>query len=241
MKIKYKILCVLIFFAAGPSMAQTCGFGCLGLSGAFGGYAIQSYETEGLNNYLNTRPGFDGSDMKFGDAKGFRIGGNIVRAKFDGYFLTLKGFYQFLSEEKEAQSASVRNVTDTYSLEACYWGIAVDVGIPANDFIDIKLMDGGVSLLQTDFEERQTSQNSEISYTKYENDGSDLGYFIGSGLIVHLVSDYVTLEGTAYYSVMNVSNLIDDSGNKLLEEGSADAISKGGFSFIVQLNIGFPL
>ncbi|MFA8343273.1 MAG: hypothetical protein ACEPO8_09930 [Rhodothermaceae bacterium] len=238
MKIKLKSLFVLIILFAGSLFAQTCGFGCLGLSGAFGGYTYQSYETEGLNLYAKNTLGLNDS---FGNAKGFRAGGNIVRAKFDGYFFTIKGFYQFSSEEKEVISASLQDVRNTYELKANYWGVGLDIGIPVLDFMDFKILDGGITFQQTDYEERQISGTGEIAYKKYENEDSDIGYYVGSGLIFHLVQDYVSLEGSAYYNMMSVSNLIDESGNKLLNEDSPDLISKGGLSLIVQLNIGFPL
>jgi len=238
MKTKLKPIIVLIIIFTGSLFAQTCGFGCLGLSGVFGGYTYQSYETDGLNLYAKNNLGLKDS---FGKGKGFRVGGNIVRAKFDNYFVTVKGFYQFLKEEKYVQNIRVQAVKNTYQLKANYWGVGLDMGIPLCDIIDLKILDTGVTFNQTDFEIRQISANGEIAYNKFENEGSDIGYYVGIGLIFHLVQDYVSLEGTTYFNIMKVSNLEDDSGNKLLSKNSPDLISKGGFSFIVQLNIGFPL
>lgn len=235
------ILFLFLILISSSSFGQTCGFGCLGLSGAFGGYTHQTYEADGLNNYLSNKLGSKGSDMKFSEAKGFRAGGNIVRAKFEGYFFTAKGFYQFLSESKELINVVSSNIKETYEFKANYWGVGIDLGVPIFSFLDLKLIDGGVTFLQADYEEKQFTQDDETSYTKFENDGSEIGYYFGSGLIIHLMEDYVSLEGTAFYSMMKISNMIDDSGNKLLAENSADLLSKGGFSFTVQLNIGFPL
>ena len=238
---KLKVIILMIFITGVSVSAQTCGFGCLGLSGTFGGYTFQNYETEGLNNYLINKLGPQTGEFEFSGGKGFRVGGNIVRAKFDNYFFTVKGYYQFLSEQKENKNLSLGDVKESYELKANHWGVGVDFGIPVCDFIDLKIIDGGVTFQQTDYEEKEFNQDDEVSLKKYENDESDIGYYVGSGFIVHLLKDYVSIEGTAFYSFMKISNLIDDDGKKLLEENSADVLNKGGFALVVQLNVGFSL
>ena len=50
--IKY-FLIVLTILPFSHVLSQSCGFGCLGLSGVYSGYSIQKYEADGLNNYFN--------------------------------------------------------------------------------------------------------------------------------------------------------------------------------------------
>lgn len=238
---KIKTLLSILAVLTGISFAQTCGFGCLGLSGAYGGYTMQSYKAEGLNNYLIDKLGEKGNDLEFSSGTGFRIGGNIVRAQFDDYFFTVKGFYQFLNEENKLINDTFNDFRNTYTFKVNYWGLGVDVGVPICGFLDLKILDAGITFIQADFEEKEFSGNIETSYTKYENEDSELGYYFGSGVIIYLVPDYISFEGTAYYSVLKIKNMINDSGKKLLQENSSDLLSEGGFSFTMQLNISFPI
>ncbi|MFH1198462.1 MAG: hypothetical protein V1720_22355, partial [bacterium] len=123
-----KIVClfVVLNIMTGNMLAQTCGFGCLGLSGFYGGYSYQQFNADGLNQYLNSTlldiVNDDVEQIEFKEGRGFRFGANIFRAKFDDYFITAKGFFQFLKEEKTRSGNLNSNLQKKLELQMNYWG-----------------------------------------------------------------------------------------------------------------------
>lgn len=73
-KIYYLFLFFMLFNNYSKINAQSFGFGCLGLSGIYGGYTLQEFNAEGLNKSLNL---YNSSNSKidFKKSEGFRIGG----------------------------------------------------------------------------------------------------------------------------------------------------------------------
>ena len=81
---------------------QTFGFGCLGFVGGYGGYSYQNYKPGTLNDYIDHfnllyNDSLSAPLGKFGKADGYRFGLNFFRAKFKGFIITAKGFYQNLT------------------------------------------------------------------------------------------------------------------------------------------------
>lgn len=227
-------------------LSQSFGFGCLGLSGVFGGYSIHRFEASGLNEsiaFRNENLGITESDVEFGEASGLRIGANIFRAKFSNYFLTVKGFYQFLREQHSSihQISSVR-YDDEYLLELNHWGVALDIGIPLLGFLDLKVVEGGVVFYNAAFTIESNIDGQNNSEIKYVNTDSEMGYYVGTGLIIHVIPDYISLEGTAIYNFVQIASL-DDGGGNIIPYNSVNAnfIESGKLAAAVQLNIGFPL
>lgn len=240
------IFSIVLSFAV-ETNAQNFGFGCLGLSGIYGGYSIQQYDAAGLNqsieNYFQNL-GIANPEMDFNEGQGFRVGGNIFRAKFANFFLTLKGFYQFLSEEQKTSGQTDTGVlSSTCTLELNHWGVGVDVGFPLlQGFIDLKLAEGGVLFYSTKFKIESSLDNVANPDVKYKESDTNMGYYVGTGLIIHLIPNYVSLEGTAMYNFMKVENLSGDDGS--IFPGSAvdkNFVEAGKLAAAVQLNIGFPL
>ena len=105
-KISVCLLFVFVIINCNLS-AQTFGFGCLGFVGGYGGYSYQKYQPGALNDYIdNINYTYEDSLSsrldKFGKADGYRLGLNFFRAKYKGFIITAKGFYQNLSEEHNA-------------------------------------------------------------------------------------------------------------------------------------------
>ncbi len=247
MKINFKIFSFILFLLLASHVnAQSCGFGCLGLSGAFAGYTMQEFKADGLNKQFSlwaTENGYTGKPIEFKRMEGIRIGANIFRADFDNYFLTAKGFYQFLKEEKELPVEQNNNGNRLNSeLEMNYWGVGLDFGIPVFSFLNWKIVEGGVTFYNTDLKNSVTdSENNKIEY-KYSNSDVNVGYYVSTGLIIHLVKNYVSLEGSAVYNFVTVDNLQDDDGIDFVSsQVNKNLIAEGGLSATVQLNIGVPL
>ena len=52
---------------------------------------------------------------------------------------------------------------------------------------------------------------------KYDSDPGVLGYSVGTGIIISLVKDYVSLEGLAGYTYLKIDNLKKDNNAYFLE------------------------
>jgi hypothetical protein len=182
----------------------------------------------------------------FGKATGYRVGVNVFRAKFNGYFVTAKGFYQQLLEDHSARVYQTAIGIDyEYDLKIKSWGVGADIGIPITDFLSWKILDGSILLNNARFTETINSSQG-TSVKKYNNDETEIGYSIGTGFIFEIVKDYISLEGAASYSQLTIDKMKADDGSGYLdfndETGTADKfINSGGFNAILQLNIGFPL
>lgn len=221
--------------------AQSCGFGCLGLSGVYGGYSFQNYDAAGLNRFLSEQTGETGQ-AEFGSGEGIRVGSNIFRADFDDYFFTVKGYYQFLKEENQVASAS-NSIRDEYKLSLNHWGFGVDFGIPLFSLFEWKIIEGSVAIYKTEFKHRQFENNILVIDNKYTADKSDVGYYLGTGLIINLVKNYVSIEGTAGYNNFGVSSFkLDSDPDVVIKNNSGEDLIKGGkIQGTIQLNVGFPL
>jgi len=243
---KTKVFLICLFGFSFLSYAQTCGFGCLGLSGFYGGYTQQKYNAKGLNDFLNMKLSTtfrSNATLNFENGKGLRVGGNIFRAKFDDYFFTAKAYYQFMSETQEVNlSNGGSTILAKYELKNNHWGIGLDFGIPVFSFLDFKVFEAGLNFYLAEFTEKLESGINEISSENYSNQKVDVGYYFGSGLILHLVKDYISVEATAVYSVFKINAFENESGSSSIKDSNGkDLLTNKGFSAVVQLNLGFPL
>jgi hypothetical protein len=238
---------VFILFFNGQLLSQTFGFGCLGLSGFFAGYSQQQFDGQHLNSSLNLISSgnpllnMNEQPVKFQKVSGYRIGANFFRADFESVFITAKGYYQFLKEKHSvADNTTLSQPRDDYELNLNHWGLGVDFGVPFFWIFDLKLVEANVVFYNADLS-RETYNNYELqSEIRLSNSTNKVGYFIGSGLIMHLVRDYISLEGTAGFNFVEFENFSD--GTVILPlDSSKKAIQKNGFSATLQLNIGFPL
>ena len=81
---------------------------------------------------------------------------------------------------------------------------------------------------------------------KYKTKSTNLGYSVGTGFIIDLIEDYISIEGLAAYTQISVDDLQMDDGTLLAEDETTaqpmtNFVSVGGFNAVVQLNVGFPL
>ncbi len=234
-KIKIAIFIIIIFSFYQTSKAQTCGFGCLGLSGFFAGYSVQNNEFDVFDQQLKDK------NINFDDLSGFRFGANLFRAKFDQYFLSVKGYYQISGQKKIIQNNINGALSeDKFELDLNHWGIGLDFGIPLFNFLDIKIIEGGLNFYSSSYINKQTLSGIEISESKYTGSSTDLGYYLGTGFIFHLIKNYASLEGMVYYNKIKIGSMLNNSGEYLFGKKSG-LIDSGGFAATIQLNIGVPL
>ncbi len=240
---KLVVLSIFVFIGIfSTAQAQTFGFGCLGLSGVFGGYGYQYYKADGLNNYIVSQfpddPAIDKKNFKRGE--GFILGANILQVKFSSLFFGLKGFYQFSQETKTLLNTNTSGF-NSYQLNFNYWGAGIDFGFPLGSFVSLKLVDAGVTYSDISLEISDKIGGETIPVMTYKSKKPQLGYYAGSGLIFNIVSNYISLELTARYHFSKYDNIENENHETLLPVQSEDyLIKESGIEATVQLNIGLP-
>ncbi len=252
----YFIIPVLLLMQANFIRAQSFGFGCLGFVGGYAGYSYQKYNPEGLNEYVGDFNYFNKDSLSipmnnFGTFKGYRVGLNFFRAHISNFILTAKGFYESLNEKHEAVEKFV-NGTRTTDLELNYknWGVGLDLGITITDLISWKIVDGAVRFNNISLTNTTNFTGGETQMVEYKNAKTSIGYSIGTGFILAIIEDYVSLEGTAGYTMLSIDQVQNSKGEVLALANSTEKkfdapvnnfIKSGGFNAVVQLNLGFPL
>jgi hypothetical protein len=246
------ILLFIFITASAVVNAQSFGFGCLGFVGGYGGYSYQEYKPDGLNNYVDVfnQVGSDSliSPMeKFGKATGYRVGLNFFRAKMDNFVLTTKGYYQLISENHEAlEKYGMGTRSTSLKLEMMNWGVGIDLGISITKAISWKVVDGAVNFNNITLTRTENKTGAQTTIEKYKTKSTNLGYSIGTGFILDVIDEYLSIEGVAAYTKLSVDNLKMDDGTVLTENQTSTTpmtnfINAGGFNAVVQLNVGFPL
>ena len=243
--LKFIYLGLMLLVSVSSVNAQSFGFGCLGLSGFYGGYTQQTYNADGINEFvkLNYSGPRSSNDLEFKQGTGYRIGANLFRADFEDVFLTVKGFFQFMKEEHEIDDDLTQGVLkNKYSLSMNHWGIGLDFGFPVLRFVDFKLLEGGVTFYSSDFTYYVMLDDVQQSEVKLSPDKVQVGYYVGSGFIVHLIRDYISIEGTAAYTLLEINKMQDSNGSSIPTLNSNNRpIKKGGIAATIQINVGFPL
>jgi hypothetical protein len=250
----FKIIFIIILFTS-LLKAQTFGFGCLGFVGGYGGFTYQKYNAAGLNNYIRFKNQFENTIApvdEFNSATGYRVGLNFFRATFEnGIIVTAKGYYQYLSEKNKG-TVGVGVDNDNYSLDLTFknWSLGFDVGWQFTNVVSWKILDGSLNFNNATLTET-TDLPGETIVNKYKSDSGVLGYSIGTGLIVAIIKDYVSIEGLVGYTFLKIDELKNDDGTQFMSDIVSPAIypahqsekfiESGGFSAVIQLNVGFPL
>lgn len=251
MKMNWKLLkltAAFLFFFTAQHSAQTCGFGCFGLGGFYAGFGMQQFKADGLNDHLKLLRQLSsaaplGDDIKFDRATGFRLGANLFRTKYKRFLFSAKGYYQFLKQEKDSHAGDPANPqTTTYSLKLNYWGVGVDVGYSVFKFVDWKIIDAAVLFHTAEFSIKNSFAGVQ-SDEQFNGTKNKLGYSVGTGFVLRLVGDYISIEGTAAYNRFSVDKLSNDRGIDIGKKSASEKkfIEDGGLGAAVQLNIGIPL
>ncbi len=250
MRLIKKLIFISVFVCCGTALnAQSFGFGCLGLSGFYAGFSKQNYDNPGLNDYISQSQTIITDKVEFTQGTGYRIGANFFRAKWDKFFISAKGYYQFLKEEHEISGQfqsgglikSSYEQKERYRLTMNHWGVGVDLGVPLFWIIDWKIAEANVTFYNTEFSQETFLSSVSQGEIKFKPDKNNIGYFIGTGLILHLIPDYISLEGTAGFNIIQIDNLSSESGITVPSASSKKVIDKGNLSITLQLNVGFPL
>lgn len=248
---KLKKLAFILLLFSTYTYSQEFGFGCLGLVGGFGGYEIQNYKPTGLNNFVNSfnntfKDSLISPYDNFGDAKGFRVGANLFRQKVGSFILTFKGYYSSLTEKKDARLKSdISDYNNSIELKINHFGIGIDMGISITKIISWKIIDASLLLDNSKLKITNNAPNSNTVIQEFESDNTNFSYTIGSGFILYIIQDYISIEGTISYSYFKINQMKNkDSGYELTYYNQTDVVNNfidgGGLNAIIQLNLGFP-
>jgi hypothetical protein len=246
-----KIFLVVILLSS-HIQSQSFGFGCFGFVGGFGGYSYQQYKPGYLNDRIRgfnaaVSGGTNQIISEFGTAQGYRLGINFFRAKFSGTFFTLKGYYELLSEHQSyTYSGTETEINSELNFNIKSWNVGFDFGIPITNLLSWKIIDGTLHFNSAKLIHKPNLDDNTRE-TKYENDAPEIGYSISTGFIFSVVENILSIEGTAGYKFFKIKQmttfdnqifLLRPEDSRLIED---DFIKAGGFSAVVQLNLGFPL
>ena len=249
--VKFVLLFCFLMISANAN-AQTFGFGCLGLVGGYGGFSYQQYNPQGLNDYIqsfntNHSDSLSSPMGKFGKAKGYRFGINFFRANVKGFILTTKGFYQNLTEKNQSSINSIAgDATVINQLQLINWGLGIDLGTTITGALSWKVIDAALLYTTASFTNTTNSPGPSSVINKYNSENPSFGYSVGTGFILDIIDQYVSLEGTAGYTFFSVSKMKSADGTELTVSHNSNVsmknfVSNGGFNAVVQLNVGFPL
>lgn len=246
------LLIVLFLIIHSQTRAQTFGFGCLGFVGGYGGYSYQNFQPGSLDDYIDNfnllyTDSLSAPLHKFGKADGYRLGLNFFRAKFKGFIITAKGFYQNLTEEHKATEHLVGGDGNTsLQLEIINWALGVDLGTEIIGGLSWKVVDAALLFNNAKFTSTQNLPNAVTIVNQYKSESTNIGYTIGTGFIFEVVAEYVSLEGVAAFTQFSIDKMKTDDGKYFASTQDNPAsgkkfIEKGGFNAVIQLNVGLPL
>lgn len=240
-------IAIIIFTQTGKTEAQTCGFGCLGLGGFYAGYTIQQYKADGLNNYIrqfNSENALTSKEEmpEFGRAQGFRLGANVFRTNTGSFLMSAKVFYQYLKENHNStESLPAGNQTTTFSLNLNYYSVGVDMGFQLWKLLDWKFIDLGATYHTADFNPKIVTPQGTTIESNYTNSVKTFGYSVGTGLIFHVVANYISLEVTGGYMKFSIDQVQNDNGRTDSKDVINNFVNNGGLYGTAQLNVGIPL
>lgn len=251
MNLVSKSVTIFFFFIPIQITAQNIGFGCFGFTGGYAGYSFQKYQPSGLNENIKVfnaehKDSLTQSLKSFGSANGFRVGINFFRKKYKSFFFTGKGFYQLLIEKDDVTEKFFNgDATTSYEVKFTNWGLGIDLGTPILSFLNWKIIDASLLYNQIKFSNKQNLPGTSPTTKNYRSD-FQFGYSVGTGIIIEIYGEYITLEGSALFSRITINEVKTDDGIKLtVNENSSQVmnnfITDGGFNALVQLNVGIPL
>lgn len=256
--LKRKYFCIvvigLLILLNSSVRSQTFGFGCLGFFGGYGGFTYQKYDAAGLNGYVNLFNQLSNPDQQlseFKHATGYRVGLNFFRATFQGRFIfTAKGYYQSLGKKNNVSfQADEGQVNTAWDLDLKNWAIGFDFGIEITKHFSLKIIDGAIHFNNVTLTETKNFPG-DSQVEKYKNEAGEIGYSVGTGIIISIIKDYISIEGLAGYASITIDRVRNEEGVPFgswvipaifATPPEKKFIESGGFTAVVQLNIGFPL
>ncbi|MBI2416712.1 MAG: hypothetical protein HYV28_02215 [Ignavibacteriales bacterium] len=248
---RFAAIFVIVFQIS--TFSQEFGFGCFGLLGGFVGYEMQNYEPAGLNSYIDSYNTYYQDSLqaplgKFRQLRGLRLGVNFFRHSFSGLLFTLKGHYSTLNEKNKATRLLSDNTKSIFNTEMRLQeiGLGFDIGMPITEELNWKLFDATFIYYKATFTSELNTSKGTRDNMSFTNKNNLITYGLGSGFIMNVIRNYVSLEGTVSYVNLIVVEM--ETGDKVRitkpvtnEIIGTKIIKSGGINLLIQLNIGLPM
>ncbi len=232
--------------------AQQFGFGCLGLVGFYGGIEVQQYKPNDLNEYVHSyneanKLALQDEMDEFGKAIGYRVGVNVVRANVSGFVFTVKGYYSTLSETNSSTEIVPTGLSNrSLRMRMNSFGAGIDFGTKITGGLSWKVVDAIAQFSTLRLRETISAPDGATSVNEFGNDDRTVTFIIGSGFILNILSDYLTLEGNFGYTFASVGKLKNSTTNEFFPQSVNSqiplekSINEGGLNLSMQINLGFP-
>lgn len=238
-----------------PSTAQTCCGAeyCVGLvlySGVFGGYGIQQYSAEGLNDYIkyynNKRTATLTKKMdEFGLAKGYTIGGKFFQYEISRLLFSMKFIFSKMNEMNYATASTGKR---EYDLTLTTWGFGMGFSKVLNRHFDFKIADMYMTFNNAKFVNRFKSSTNSSLNTEQElkNSEAAIGGMITTGIVYYPLPPFISFELNAGYSYFSIGEMEFSNGYTKLAKNEDSNVamdnfaSGGGFFANLMLQIAIP-
>ena len=121
-----------------------------------------------------------------------------------------------------------------------------DLGTEITGGLRWKVVDAAVLFNSAKFTTTQNLPNAVTIVDQYKSESTSIGYTIGTGFILEVIEEYVSLEGVAAFTQFSIDKMKTDEGNYFvaaqnIQSAGKKFIEKGGFNAVIQLNVGLPL
>jgi len=243
----------IIFSSSAYSQDDCLGMGSVSrfmFGGLNAGYGFQQFSAEGLNHYISVynlnRPNLTQKMDEFGNAKGFWFGLSPFKIAIINWAVGLKFSYSILNETNEAVgTVSGETATREYELKLKTFQVILAFEYYLSENFAFKVADIGITFTSADFYNRLNQTGEQEVEQKLTSVDNTLGVNIAAGLIISIVPEFISIEGTVGYSYFYINEMEFDNGVLLQEdENSTDEmfnfINSGGIFAFISLNIGIP-
>ena len=199
-------------------------FSSLIQSGIFGGYGIQMYSAEGLNEVLPSEVGF----KDYGTAMGWRVGANIVQLQHEELMMGLKFYYQSMTETQDEAGQKIK-------LNLTQWNLGMSFSYIISQSFDIRIFDVLISWTNAELTNAVDGYDDDV----YKSPETNTGFTADAGIVYYPFPPYVSLEVLGGYSLFSVDKVNLEEGASTLSTIN-DFVDGGGFFGVAVLTVGLP-
>lgn len=199
-------------------------FSSLVQSGIFGGYGIQMYSAEGLNEVLPSEAGF----KDYGTAMGWRVGANIIQLQHEQLMMGLKFYYQSMTETQDITDQEIKlNITQ--------WNLGVSFTYIISNSFDIRIFDALIAWTNAELTNTVEGEDNDI----YKSPETNTGFTVDAGFVYYPFPPYISIEVLGGYSIFSVDEVNLEEGQSSLSTIN-DFVDGGGFFAVAVLTVGLP-
>ena len=216
------------FTSDSKAQDDCCGIGSifssLIQSGIFGGYGVQMYGAEGLNEVTINIEGIE----DFGTAMGWRVGANIIQLQHQQLMVGLKFYYQ---EMREKQDLTGQDMT----LAITQFNLGTSFSYIINNSFDIRIFDVLISWTNAEL----TRTGDGFDDIVFKSPETNTGFTADAGVVYYPFPPYVSLEILGGYSIFSIDKVDLVEGVDNIDKIN-DIVDGGGFFAVAVLTVGLP-